>query len=54
MVSQAQQAELVTLFLEEEVCVAIKGLNTEGAPGLDPPSVFSTLSSRNWLGSGAL
>ena len=40
MESQDQQATLVRLFLEEEVQAAIKGLNVEGAHGLDGHPVF--------------
>ena len=40
MVNHAQQGELMKLFSEEEVCMAIKGLNAKGAPGLDGLPVF--------------
>ena len=40
VMNQAQQAELVKPFLEEKVCVAIKGINAKGAPGSDGLLVF--------------
>ena len=40
MLNQDQQAELVRPFSEEEVQAAMKGLNAEGAPGLDSLPVF--------------
>ena len=40
VVSQDQQAELVRLFLKEDVQVAIKGLNAEGATSPDGLHVF--------------
>ena len=51
VLSSVQQQDLIVSFSEEEVKAAIRGLNSEGAPGLDGIPVFFYLECWDVVGA---